>query len=56
MKPSFLDAGSVRACAETSAGHTLHLVEGHQLSLREEDQTGDKIPQRRCIYDHTGEG
>ena len=50
-----LDAGGVRARAEASAGHALHLVEGHQLSLREEDQTGDEIPQRRRLHDHAGE-
>lgn len=54
-RPLFLDTGSVRACAEASAGHALHLVEGNQLSLCEENQAGDKIPQRRCIYNHTGE-
>lgn len=30
-------------------------MEGDQLSLCEEDEAGDKIPQRECIYNHTGE-
>lgn len=50
-----MDTGSVRARAATSAGHTLYLVEGHQLPLREEDPTGDQIPQRGCLHNHPGD-
>lgn len=50
----FCGVGSVWARAEASAGHSLYLVEGHQLSLREENQAGDSIPQWRRIHDHTG--
>lgn len=49
-------SGSVWAGAETPAGDSVHLVEGHQLSLCQEDQTGDQVPQWRCIHHHTGEG
>lgn len=52
---SILNLGSVWARAEASAGHTLHLVESHQLPLCEEDQAGDAIPQRRRLHDHAGE-
>lgn len=52
---SILDSGSLWARAEASAGHTLYLVESHQLPLCEEDQTGDTIPQRRRVHDHAGE-
>lgn len=30
-------------------------MEGDQLSLREEDEAGDKIPQRECVHHHAGE-
>lgn len=55
-RSSFCHAGSVRARAEAPAGYSLHLVEGHQLPLRAEDQAGDKISQWGCIHHHTGEG
>lgn len=47
-------SGGVRASAEAPAGHSLYLVEGHQLSLREEDQTSDEISQWRRVHDHAG--
>ena len=50
-----MDTGSVRARAETTAGHTLYLVEGHQLPLREKDPAGDQIPQRGRLHNHTGD-
>lgn len=52
---SIFHSGSLWARAEASAGHTLYLVESHQLPLCEEDQTGDTIPQRRRVHDHAGE-